>query len=125
MALLTFNVLFDVPYVSEKNMFRYVEHFFPWCRCIRIKIMVFLFYRWEIGNNVFMTVEAFLNRRYSGKYRPADIGVAKLTLNRLDTRVNAVAEGDGLFGADSDRRRVIKKIEKTQHQENTEAGPKG
>jgi hypothetical protein len=101
MALLTLNVLFDVPYVSEKNMFRYIEDFFPRRRCIRIKILMFLFYPWEIGNDVIMTVEAFFNRRYSRKYRPTDIGVAKLTLNRLDTRVNTMTERDGLFGSDS------------------------
>ena len=101
MALLTLDVLFDVPYVSEKNMFRYVEDFFPWRRRIRIKILMFLLYPWEIGNDVIMTVETFFNRWYSRKYRPTDIGVTKLTLNRLDTRVNTMTERDGLFGPDS------------------------
>ena len=101
MAFLTRNILFDVPNVSEKNMFRYIKDFFPWRRCVRVKILVFLLYPWEISNDIIMTVEAFLDRRYSRKYRPTDIRVTKLTLNGLDTRVNTMTERDGLFGPDS------------------------
>jgi hypothetical protein len=101
MAFLTRNILFDVPDMSEKNMFRYIKDFFPWCWCIRIKILMFLLYPWEIRNDIIMTVEAFLHRRYSWKYRPANIRVAKLTLNRFDTSVDAMAERDGLYGSDS------------------------
>ena len=63
MALLTLNVLFDVPYVSEKNMFRYIEDFFPRRRGLGVKIFMFLLDPRIIGNDVIMTVKAFFNRR--------------------------------------------------------------
>jgi hypothetical protein len=122
-AVLALNVPFDVPDVLEKNKFRYIDGFFPGRRRIGIKIMVFLLNRREFGNNVFVTVETFLNRGYSGKCRPADIRVAKLTLNVLDARVDTVAERDGLYGTDSGCRRGIIKKEKTQNQSNTQPGP--
>ena len=101
MAVLTLDAPFDVPDMPEKNKFRNIDGFFPGCRCIGIIIMMFLLYPWEIGDNVLMTVKTFFNRGDSRKCRPADIRVTKFTRNSLDTRMDAVAERDRLFGADS------------------------
>ena len=56
--------------------------------------------------------------------RPAHIRVTELALNRLDTGMDPVTERNWLFRADICRRRGIEKIQKAEHQENNEPGPK-
>ena len=97
MTLLAGHFFVDVPLVVEENMLGNVVDLFPWCRTIGIKIAVFFLYPWMLGNDIVMTVKAFLNRRYAREIGISHIGVAVLTLYLLDANVNVVAERYGLF----------------------------
>ena len=122
-AFFAFEVSFDVPLVVEQNMFRKIESLLPWCRGLGVKIFVFLLNPRMIGNDIIVTIEAFFNRRQPRMDRPSHIRVAELALNRLDTGMDPVTERNGLFRADTCRRRGIKKIEKTKNQKDTESAP--
>jgi len=123
MTLLTFDFLFNVSLMIKQNVFRKIEGFFPWCRRPRIKIFMFLSYPGVIGNDVLMTVKALFDRWDPRVNRPANIRVTELALNHLNTRMNAMAERDWLFGTDPGGRRYVKKIKKSQNQQHTEPGP--
>jgi len=97
MTLLAGHFFVDVPLVVEENVLGNVVDFFPWCRAIGIKIAVFFLYPWMLGNDIVMTVKAFLNRRYAREIGISYIGVAVLTLYLLNPHMNVVAERYGLL----------------------------
>ena len=65
-----------------------------------------------VGNNIFMAVQTFFHRRYSGMIGIGHIGVAILTLDLLDSTVNIVAERDGLFRSNGALRQPVKQENK-------------
>ena len=97
MTLLAGHFFVDVPLVVEENMLGNVVDLFPWCWTIGIKIAVFLLYPWMFGNDIVMTVKAFLNRRYAREIGISHVGVAVLTLYLLNSHMNVVAERYGLL----------------------------
>jgi len=111
MAFLTFDFLFNMPLMVEQNVFRNVEDFFPGCRRPGVKIFMFLLNPWVIGDDVLVTVQAFFNRGDSRMNRPFDIRMAELALDRLDTGMDPVAEGNRLQRSDPLRQIEIIKVE--------------
>jgi len=101
MAFLASDLLFDVSLMIEQDVFRNIEDFFPGCRRPGVKIFMFLLDPGVIGNDVFVTVQAFFNRGNSRINRPFHIRMAEAALDRLDTGMDPVAERDRLFGTDS------------------------
>ncbi len=63
-----------------------------------------------LGNDVFMTEEAFLNGWKASVLGAAHIGVAKPAVDLLHSRMDSVAERDGLLWPDSQARKAIHKI---------------
>ena len=66
-TFLTGNLLFDMPLVIEKNMFRQIIDLSPRQRGPGIEIPVYLLNLRMIGDDVFMTVETLFHRRYPRK----------------------------------------------------------
>ena len=98
--------------VIKQHVFGHIIDFYPGSRRIGVKVFVFLFYPGMVGNNIFMAVQTFFHRRYSGMIGIGHIGVAILTLDLLDSTVNIVAERDGLFRSDGALRQLVKKENK-------------
>ena len=115
---------FNVPFVIEKNMFREIIDFEPRDRCPAVEVLVFLPDFRVIGDHILMTVEALLHRRNPRKGRTSHIGMAELALDILHTSMNPVAEGDGLFRAETRCRVNIEKIEKARKENQAAYGKK-
>ena len=94
------NFAVDVPLVIKQYMLCHVIHFYPGCRGIRIEVAMLNLNPGMVGNNIFMAVQAFFNRRNSWMIGIGHIGVTVLTLDLFDPAVNIMAEGDGLFRPD-------------------------
>lgn len=123
MAFFTLDFFFNMPLMIEENVFRDIEDLFPGGRRPGVKIFMFLLNPGVIGNDVFVTVQAFFNRGNSWMNRSFHIRMAEPTLDGLDTGMDPVAERDRLLGTDSGGWRHVKKIEKTQNQRYTQSGP--
>ncbi len=93
----TGNFAIDVALVIEQHMFGHIIYFYPGRGCIGVKVFVFFFYPGMIGNNIFVAVQAFFDRRYSGIIGIRHVGVAVLALDLFHPAVNIVAERDGLL----------------------------
>ncbi len=112
MAFLTFNLLFNVPLMVEKYMFRHKEHFLPRNGLLSLQKRVLLLNPGMIGNDVSMTKKAFFDRWNPGMYRSFHVRMTKPTLNRLNAGMHPMAKRDRLRRPDSHRRGNIKEIDK-------------
>jgi hypothetical protein len=111
-AFLAVDLFFDVPFMIEKNMLRQIIDFNPRGRCPVIEIfMLFPDFR-MIGNDIFMTVKAFLYGWNTGKGRTTHIGMTESALDVLHAGMDPVTEGDRLCRTETCRRINVKKIEK-------------
>jgi hypothetical protein len=110
-TLFAHDLLFDVPFVVEKDVLREIVDLDPRCRRLGIEIVVFLFYLRVIGNDVLVTVQAFFHRRYPWESRAIHIGMTEFALDLLHPGVNPVAERDRLFRSKTFDRHEVKKIE--------------
>ena len=89
---------------------------------MRIEVAVLNLDPWMVGNNIFMAVQAFFNRRYSGMIGISHIGVTVLALDLFDPAVNIMAERDGLLRSDGSLRQIEKKENKRR---NSQTGDQG
>ncbi len=108
MTLLTRHFFIDVSLVIEEHVFGHIVDFVPGCRAIGIEILMFFLNPGMVGDNIFVTVQAFFHWRNAGKVRIGHIRVAVLTLNLFDSAVNVVAEGNGLLRAQITGLRLVK-----------------
>jgi hypothetical protein len=67
MARLALYLLFDVPFVIEKDMLREISDFDPRDRCPAIEVLVLLLDFRMIGDHIPMTVEALFYGRHTRK----------------------------------------------------------
>jgi len=108
--------------VIKQHVFGHIIDFYPGRWCIGVKVFVFLLDPGMVGNNIFMAVQAFFHRRYSGMIGIGDEGVAILALDLFNTAVDIMAEWDRLFRSDTGLRRGIEKENKCR---NKQSGPQG
>jgi len=87
----------DMSLMFKQNMLGQKIGFSPGYRCPGIKILMLLLYLRMIGNNILMTVQAFLHRRDSWKRGPVYIRVTEPALNLFYPGVNPVTKGNRLF----------------------------
>jgi hypothetical protein len=106
------NFTVNMALVIEQHMLGHIVDFYPGCWCIGVKILMFLFYPGMVGNNVFVAVQAFFNRRDSGVIGIGHIRVAVLTLDLFDPTVNIVAEGNRLLRSNGAIRQFVKQENK-------------
>jgi hypothetical protein len=118
-AFLAENLFADVALVVKEHMFSQVIGLAPGCRRLRIEIFMLLLYPGMIGNDVFVTVEAFFHRRYSRVARVTHVGMAVLTLDVFYPGMNAMAEWNRLRDPDIGARCCIEKVQKQDHQSQT------
>ena len=112
MTSFAFNILLDVSLVIEKNMLGKIVGLNPGSRRTRIEVLVLFLYPGMIGDNVFMTIEAFLYRRNAGIFGTGYIWVTELAMDLLHTRVYTVTERYGLFRAHVRARRHVEQVKK-------------
>jgi hypothetical protein len=124
MTRLALYLLFDVPFVIEKDMLREISNFDPRDRCPAVEVLVLLPDFRMIGDHISMTVEALLHGRHTRKGGAAHIGMAESALDLLHAGMNPVAEGDGLFRTETGRRVNVKKIEEARKEDQTANGKK-
>jgi hypothetical protein len=67
MTRLALYLLFDVPFVIEKDMLREISNFDPRDRCPAVEVLVLLPDFRMIGDHISMTVEALLHGRHTRK----------------------------------------------------------
>ncbi len=103
------NFVVNMTLVIEQHVFGHIIDFYPGRRCIGVKVFVFLFYPGMFGNNIFMAVQAFFHRRYSGMIGIGHIGVAILALDLFNPAVDIMAERYRLLRPDTGLRRGIEK----------------
>jgi len=99
MALRAANPLLDMPFVVEDHVLGQIIGFSPRRGCPGIEIHVFLFDLGMVGNDIFMAIEALFYRRHTWMFGASHIGMTELTLDKLYTRMETVAEGYGLLRA--------------------------
>jgi len=116
------NFAVDVALMIEQYMLCHVIHFYPGCRRLRIEVAMLDLDPGMVDNYIFMTVQAFFNRRYSGVIGIRHIRVAVLALNLFDPAVNIMAERDGLLRSDGSLRQIEKKENKRR---NSQTGDQG
>jgi hypothetical protein len=101
----------------ELHIVRNVKDLFPWNRGIGIEIFFLLH---ELGmhrNNVLMTEKALFYRREPCIPGSLHIRMAEPAIDLLHSRMNPVAEENGLFHAQSLIRVDIEKIYHTRHKQ--------
>ena len=108
----TDNFAVNMALVIKQHVFGHIIDFYPGRRRIGVEVFVFLFYPGVIGNNVFMTVQAFFHCRYSGVIGVGHEGVAILALDLFDAAVNIMAERDRLLRSNTGLRWGIEKENK-------------
>ena len=108
--------------VIEQHVFGHIVDFYPGRWRFGVKVFVLLFYPGMVGNNIFMAVQAFFHRRYSGKIGISHKRVAVLALNLFDPAVNIMAKRDGLFRPDAGLRRGIEKENKYRNKQSSPQG---
>ena len=108
----TGNFAVDMALVIKQHVFGYIIDFYPGRWRIGVKVLVFLFYPGMVGNNIFMAVQTFFNRRYSWTIGIRHIRMTVLALDLFDPAVNIMAERDRLFRSNSGLRRIEKKENK-------------
>jgi hypothetical protein len=106
------NFAVDVALMIEQYMLGHIIHLYPGCRRLSIEIAVLNLDPGMVGNNIFMAVQAFFHRRYSGMIGIGHIGVTVLALDLFDPAVNIMAERDGLLRSDGGLRQIEKKEDK-------------
>jgi hypothetical protein len=122
MALFTGGLLLDMPDMIEDHMFGQIIGLSPWCRGLVVEIPVFLFYPRMIGNDILMTVKAFLHRRNPRMFGPVHVGMTVFAMDLLNACVNAMAERNGLLRSYVRGRRNVKEIQKQERKKDTEHG---
>jgi hypothetical protein len=106
------NFAVDVALMIEQYMLCHVIHFYPGCWRLRIEVAVLNLDPWMAGNNIFMAVQTFFNRRYSWMIGIRHIRVTVLALDLFDPAVNIMAERDRLFRSNGSLRQIEKKENK-------------
>ena len=114
-TLLTDNFAVNVALVIKQHVFGHIIDFYPGRRRTGVKIFVFLFYPGMVGNNIFMTMQAFFHCRDSGMIGIGHVGVAILALDLFYAAMNVMAERDGLLRPDMGLRRGIEKENKCRN----------
>ena len=121
-AFLTGNFVVNMTLVIKQHVFGHIIDLYPGRWRIGVKVFVFLFYPGMVGNNIFMAVQAFFHRRYTGMIRIGHIGVAILALDLFNPAVDIMAERYRLLRPDTGLRRGIEKENKCR---NKQSGPQG
>jgi hypothetical protein len=114
-TFLTGDLAVNMALVIKQHVFGHIIDFYPRRWRIGVKVFVFLFYPGMAGNNIFMAVQAFFHRRYSGMIGIGHVGVAVLALDLFDAAVDIMAERDGLLRTDMGLRRGIEKEDKCRN----------
>jgi hypothetical protein len=107
-TFLAYDFAVNMALVIEQHVFGHIVDFYPGRWRFGVKVFVLLFYPGMVGNNIFMAVQAFFHRGYSGKIGIGHIRVAVLALNLFDPAVNIMAERDGLLRPAKGLRRGVK-----------------
>ncbi len=110
MALGATNLLFDMPFVIKEHVLGQIIGFSPRRGRPGIEIPVLLFDLGMVGNDIFMAIQALFHRRHTWMFGATYIGMTKLTLDELYTRMETVAEGYGLLRAYIPSRGHVKEI---------------
>jgi hypothetical protein len=114
------NLAINVALVIKQHVFGHIIDFYPGRWRIGVKVLVFLFYPGMVGNNIFMAVQTFFHRWYSGMIGIGHVGVTVLALDLFYPAVNIMAERDGLLRSDSGLRRSEKKENKGRNKQSGE-----
>jgi hypothetical protein len=121
-AFLTGDLAVNMALVIKQHVFGHIIDLYPGRWRLGVKILVFLYYPGMVGNNIFMAVQAFFHRRYSGMIGIGHIGVTVLALDLFYATVDIMAERDRLLRPDTGLRRGIEKEDKRR---NKDSGPQG
>ncbi len=125
MAFRARNLFLNVPLVIEQNMFGQIIGFFPGRRRSRVEIPVFFLYPEMIGNNVFVAMQAFFNRRKTRMPGITHIRVAILALNVFDPGMDPMTEGNRLLRPDIGSGRIVEEKQKARHEHGAEKRHQG
>jgi hypothetical protein len=73
-----------------------------------------------IGDDVFMTIEAFLHRRNARMFGTGYVWVTEFALDLLHARMHTVTERYGLFRTDVRARRHVEQVKKDKDKQQTQ-----
>ena len=109
-ALLAGYVLLHVAFVIEDHVFGQVVDLAPRGRGVCVVILMFLPDLRVIGDDVLVAIETLLDRWNPGVNRTPHVGVTKLALDLLYTRMEPMTERDRLLGTDARHSIDIKEV---------------
>jgi hypothetical protein len=121
MALGAANLLLDVPFVVEDHVLGQIIGLSPGGGCLGIEIPVLFLNLGMVSNNIFMAIEALLYRGHTGVFGAPHIWMTELTLDKLYTGMEMVAEGYGLLRAYIFSRHHVEEVQEKEDEEKTES----